>query len=137
MRRRAEDFNVITQVQRLTLQDAQADLRWPPQAAKLSAPLPDQPVVLYLYSDRRRPGDFASHFEAWGRLHAVSSNALLIDVALSADHDMRYTAHVSRFADWIREGKVFGILMAPCCESWSSARALEGTPRVLHLPETP
>ena len=130
----SQHFDVPTQVGQSTLRDALTSVAWLPAPC---APLQEQPVVLYLYSGRRRPGDFAEHFIAWGLLHGVTCHPLLIDVALSADHDMRQEAHVRKFESWIGSGKVLGILMAPPCESWSSARALEGNPRVLRLPEQP
>lgn len=52
----SQQFDVRAQVGQSTLRDALTSVAWLPAPC---APLQEQPVVLYLYSGRRRTGDFA------------------------------------------------------------------------------
>ena len=80
------------------------------------------PICLYIFSGRRRIGDFQFHFEQHSSQAAVHSQVLLIDLALSDDHDVGQQSLVETLLRWIRSGCVCAILLAPPCETWSQAR---------------
>ena len=80
------------------------------------------PICLYIFSGRRRNGDFQSHYEHHLRVAGLIGHVLLIDLALSDDHDVANSTLVNKLLEWIRSGCVVGVLLAPPCETWSEAR---------------
>ena len=87
-----------------------------------SPPFVQSPIFLYIFSGRRREGDFQSHLETILRNQGLSGKILMIDLALSDSHDVGREAFENMILDWIRNGFVAGILIAPPCETWSEAR---------------
>eukprot|EP00438_Fugacium_kawagutii_P015143 Skav220612 [mRNA] locus=scaffold507:296315:302257:- [translate_table: standard] len=83
------------------------------------------PVYLYVFSGRRRPGDYQQHVEELLTRHSIPGRVLLVDLALSECHNVYDSALVSKLMHWIRSGFVGALLIAPPCETWSAARALE------------
>ena len=88
-------------------------------------PFVQNPIFLYIFSGRRREGDFQSHLEAYMASYCINGQVLMIDLALSESHDVGQESFENLILDWIRRGFVGGILVAPPCETWSEARYLE------------
>eukprot|EP00438_Fugacium_kawagutii_P005045 Skav203636 [mRNA] locus=scaffold1120:146269:148289:- [translate_table: standard] len=98
------------------------------------------PVFVYLFSGRRRPGDYQTWVEYHLKSHGLSGNVLLLDLALSQHHDITSNALVKRILSWIRDGCVTAALLAPPCETWSEVRFVqetEGDPRPLRSRQNP
>eukprot|EP00438_Fugacium_kawagutii_P025724 Skav210480 [mRNA] locus=scaffold737:661111:661950:- [translate_table: standard] len=55
----------------------------------------------------------------------LTARILLIDLALSPKHDVYQKQLLSTIREWIFAGCVAGVLLAPPCETWSAARALD------------
>ena len=86
------------------------------------------PICLYIFSGRRRLGDFQSFFEEHLAAAGAHAQVLLLDLALSPDHDVGREGLVDMILRWIRTGAVCGVLLAPPCETWSQARYRKGGP---------
>ena len=82
------------------------------------------PIFLYVFSGRRRPGDYQGHLEAFLHTHHLQGRVLMIDLALSEAHDVGNERLEQLLVNWIRQGFVSGLLIAPPCEMWSEARYL-------------
>ena len=80
------------------------------------------PVFLYVYSGRRREGDFQQFAEHYIQQFQIRAHVLLIDLALNERHDATDETLVSTLLSWMRQGAVAGLLVAPPCETWSEAR---------------
>ena len=91
----------------------------------LRNPCVQNPVFLYIFSGRRRQGDFQSHLEMYMTRFSIPGYILMIDLALSEAHDVGREDFENLILAWIRQGFVGGILIAPPCETWSEARYLE------------
>ena len=95
---------------------------WPaPQAPRLTR----TPVYVYLYSGRRRQGDFQSQVEQLLARFSLQGQVLLLDLAISDNHDATQPKLTHTLLQWFRNGCVAGYLVAPPCETWSEARHLE------------
>lgn len=82
------------------------------------------PVFLYVFSGRRRSGDFQFHLEKCLSDANLNAKVLLLDLAISDKHDV-YNEHLlTTIRQWILAGYVAGILTAPPCETWSEVRHL-------------
>ena len=88
-------------------------------------PVVQTPIFLYIFSGRRREGDFQSHLEALMAQHNFVGHILMIDLALSDSHDVGQETFENLILNWIRQGWAAGILIAPPCETWSEARHLD------------
>ena len=99
------------------------------------------PVCLYVYSGRRRDGDFQQYAEQYIDMLQLTARVLLIDLALSDHHDATSESLVGTLLRWMRGGAVAGLLVAPPCETWSEARNLPGTtsacPRPIRTADQP
>lgn len=84
--------------------------------------MPTTPVFLYMFSGRRREGDWQSHLENYMATYAVTGHVLMIDLALSSEHDVTSPALFRAFFGSIQQTRIAGILLAPPCETWSQAR---------------
>ena len=80
------------------------------------------PICLYIFSGRRREGDFQSFFEQEVYRVRIRARVLLLDLALDDSHDVANEVLVQQILSWIHDGAVCGILLAPPCETWSQAR---------------
>lgn len=103
-------------------------------------PTVDNPIFLYIFSGRRREGDFQQFAEQHLAQQQCSGRILLIDLALSTDHDVYDERLVSLIIAWMKNGVIAGVLVAPPCETWSEARFLEAdtsSPRPLRSNEDP
>ena len=56
--------------------------------------------------------------------HQISGRVLLIDLAISKNHDVGDPRLIGTILSWIAQGAISGILIAPPCETWSEARWL-------------
>ena len=87
-------------------------------------PLRHVPIYLYVFSGRRRPGDFQQHLETLLFQRQLSGHVLLLDLAISNKHDVNDRELVHKLINWVRMGVVGGVLVAPPCETWTEARFL-------------
>ena len=102
---------------------------WPaPQAPRLTR----TPVYIYLYSGRRRHGDFQSQVEHFLTRFSSKGQVLLLDLAISERHDATQPTLINTLLQWFHSGCVAGFLAAPPCETWSEVRHLEVD--ALHAP---
>lgn len=100
----------------------------------------NNPVFIYVFSGRRRLGDFQFHVEESLARHRCQGRVLLLDLALSPLHDVYQPRLMNTILSWIHGGVVGGLLAAPPCETWSEARHLpaEGkAPRPLRSSANP
>eukprot|EP00438_Fugacium_kawagutii_P007368 Skav218581 [mRNA] locus=scaffold2610:492381:493388:+ [translate_table: standard] len=81
-----------------------------------------KPVYLYIFSGRRRDGDYQHFVECFLSKYAEEGQILLVDLALSKLHDVTDNTLLSQFLEWYRCGFVAAMLVAPPCETWSQAR---------------
>eukprot|EP00438_Fugacium_kawagutii_P007657 Skav232205 [mRNA] locus=scaffold2626:124620:126008:+ [translate_table: standard] len=81
-----------------------------------------KPVFLYIFSGRRREGDFQFQIEKYLDETHQEGQVLLVDLALSPKHDVYQEELLRTFKTWIAEGWVAGLLLAPPCETWSEVR---------------
>eukprot|EP00438_Fugacium_kawagutii_P023754 Skav215448 [mRNA] locus=scaffold2193:79290:80330:+ [translate_table: standard] len=81
-----------------------------------------KPVYLYIFSGRRRVGDYQHFVEYFLTKYAEDGQVLLVDLALSPSHDVTDTQLMNQFLEWYRSGFVAAVLAAPPCETWSQAR---------------
>eukprot|EP00438_Fugacium_kawagutii_P017753 Skav224498 [mRNA] locus=scaffold1478:110944:117147:- [translate_table: standard] len=98
------------------------------------------PVYLYVFSGRRREGDFQMQIERFLEEVHVSGQVLLVDLALSTKHDVYKEELLATFKHWIANGWVAGLLIAPPCETWSEVRNIqdaEHDPRPLRSAQEP
>ena len=135
----SQPFQVVSQIQLQQIRDRAVHVQWPRTDALLFR---RTTVVVYLYSGRRREGDFMSHAQAFGSTLGLNVKVLLVDLALSEHHDMLDVRKYLWLCARVKSGEVAAILAAPPCETWSRARArqlLDGSsgPRVLRTPESP
>ena len=112
--------------------------QWPsPQ----SVPLTARPVFLYVYSGRRRDGDFKQYADMYIQQHCMEATVLLIDLAISEHHDAIDEKLVSLLLRWMHGGAIAGLLVAPPCETWTEARHVPsmnpGAPRPIRTAKHP
>eukprot|EP00438_Fugacium_kawagutii_P021808 Skav230858 [mRNA] locus=scaffold1335:27242:32707:+ [translate_table: standard] len=132
------DAHVPTQI-RIQLDRADAvTWTWPLMSSRL---LVRQPVYLYVFSGRRRQGDYQFHVEDFCRQYSEDGRVLLVDLALSPLHDVTNMNLMNTFLEWFRCGFIAALMVAPPCETWSQARhnkiAMQKTPRPLRSSEFP
>ena len=99
------------------------------------------PIFLYVFAGRRRPGDYQSHAEHCFQQYQIQGRVLLLDLAISPKHDVSQPQLTHQLTCWIRSGIIAAILVAPPCETWSEARFNEiagvATPRPLRSSTDP
>ena len=88
--------------------------RAPPQHA--------EPIFLYVFSGRRREGDYQHHVMTKLAARQLPGQVLLLDLALSPKHDVTNPTLVPRLLSWFAEGAIAGLLVAPPCETWTEVR---------------
>eukprot|EP00438_Fugacium_kawagutii_P016851 Skav219683 [mRNA] locus=scaffold817:72948:78818:+ [translate_table: standard] len=117
-----EDFDVVAnlaeQIQRE--RNKQYVFPTPPQI-----PVWTNPIYLYVFSGRRRKGDYQEHLEQILAERSLTGRVLLIDLALSEDHNVYDDCLVATLVNMIKHGAIAALLIAPPCETWSNARTLE------------
>ena len=86
------------------------------------------PVFLYVYSGRRREGDFQQFAEQYIATLQLHAQVMLIDLALNPRHDATDEQLMATLLNWMRHGAVAGLLVAPPCETWTEARNMQDTP---------
>lgn len=77
---------------------------------------------MYIFSGRRRDLDFQHYVESLLQQKNIEGQVLLIDLAISDDHDVSNPMLINNLLTLLRSGAVQGILLAPPCETWSQAR---------------
>lgn len=63
-----------------------------------------KPIIIYVFSGRRRKGDFQHHVERHLAAHGLESQILLLDLAISESHDVGNPAFVAQILRWIHAG---------------------------------
>eukprot|EP00438_Fugacium_kawagutii_P015216 Skav228710 [mRNA] locus=scaffold3960:153821:158698:- [translate_table: standard] len=86
--------------------------------------LTSHPLFLYVFSGRRRLQDYQHWVEFYLGLYRLNGRVLLLDLALSEEHDVGDIELMNTLLRWVREGAVAALLLAPPCETWSEARFL-------------
>eukprot|EP00438_Fugacium_kawagutii_P030957 Skav228891 [mRNA] locus=scaffold194:214370:219709:+ [translate_table: standard] len=110
------------QLQRQLQAERNRQYRLTPQ---IPVSIKQKPIFVYVFSGRRRKGDFQTFIEHHLARHSLQGQTLLLDLALSDSHDVGNAELVTRLLDWISSGAVGGLLLAPPCETWSEARYRE------------
>ena len=72
----------------------------PPQAPSVMY----DPIFLYVFSRRRRPGDYESQMQTLFERYPLKGRVLLLDLALSDLRNARHTTVVDRFLRWMTQG---------------------------------
>lgn len=129
-----QETDVSFQMGLLVQEESAGTWSWPTTVPR---PLSELAIFLYVFSGRRREGDYQSHVERLLRVHGVSGRVLMIDLALSASHNVYDSALVETLLHWIHAGAVATLLVAPPCETWSEARNQTGGPRPLRTRAAP
>ena len=118
----AEQWNATDVTAQLRLQlhkQYQRQYRFPaPQAP----PMLTDPIYLYVFSGRRRQGDYEHFIMQMLPQHHMRGRVLLLDLALSPAHDVTNTHLVEQLLTWFTQGAIAGMLIAPPCETWSEIR---------------
>ena len=114
-----QELSVPHQVRKQLDSMAQRRYQWP---AVRSPGMVSSPLFLYVYSGRRREGDFQSHVETYLDKFQFPGRVLMLDLALSDNHDITNDDLVAKLLQWFRAGIIAGLLVAPPCETWSEAR---------------
>ena len=115
----SEPYDVVAQIQQQQLRDASLTISWhsiPKAVTRYTI------VLVYLFSGRRREGDFMEHAQQLSHDFGLTVSVLLIDLALSDQHDMMNTERVERLLRKLRSQEIAAVLAAPPCETWSRAR---------------
>eukprot|EP00438_Fugacium_kawagutii_P033167 Skav231895 [mRNA] locus=scaffold960:54432:56540:+ [translate_table: standard] len=103
--------------------------------------LTSHPIFVYVFSGRRRLWDYQYWIEHFLAQYDLSGRVLLLDLALSDDHDVGNPQLMHQLLQWLRGGAVAAMLLAPPCETWSEARFLDTgkdtDPRPLRSAEDP
>lgn len=106
-----------------------------------SMPLISEPICLYVFSGRRRDGDYESHVMQKLGSRSLPGRVLLLDLALSPSHNVYEKSLVETLLTWFRSGAIAGLLIAPPCETWSEVRweltEEPNAPRPLRTSEDP
>ena len=87
-----------------------------------SPPLHSDPSFLYIFSGRRREGDYEYHVMTQLAEHQLAGRVLLLDLALSPAHDVSQPELLPKLLSWFAAGAIGGLLVAPPCETWSEVR---------------
>ena len=88
-------------------------------------PIVQNPIFVYIFSGRRRVGDYQSQLESLLDQAGQTAHILMLDLALSPRHDVGNATLLTQIKSWIAAGAVGGVLIAPPCETWSEARYLQ------------
>ena len=83
------------------------------------------PIYVYVFSGRRRQGDFQFQVETLLQKYHLRGHVLLLDLAISEEHDVGDERLIQTIITWIHQGAVAGLLLAPPCETWTEARFIE------------
>lgn len=111
--------DVVHQLRQQLSKESQRHVQFP---AYVPVPVSSKPVFLYLFSGRRREGDIQCHLEEFCSGWTIDCHILLVDLALSPEHDVTNPTLMHKFVNWLVSGKVAGLMLAPPCETWSEAR---------------
>ena len=136
----SEPYHVVVQIQQQHRRDLAFRVQWPRVAQLLCR---RTFVVAYLFSGRRRNGDFMSQVQQIGDQFGLTVSVLLVDnLALSEQHDMLDPQKYKWLKDRLQAQEISAVLAAPPCETWSRARnnqlsTTNGGPRVLRTPQSP
>ena len=82
----------------------------------------NEPIFLYVFSGRRRQGDYQSHVMQKLHQRGLPGRVLLLDLALSPTHDVAQPHLVPMLLSWFTQGAIAGLLVAPPCETWTEVR---------------
>ena len=81
-----------------------------------------KPVFVYVFSGRRRVGDYQAALEKHLSTYEVEGQVLLLDLAISPLHDVTQDHLLQLLLGWCAAGFIASGLIAPPCETWSEAR---------------
>ena len=112
-------YDIIRRMQAQQSVDLSTTVRWPFNAAALQR---QTSVFVYIFSGRRRPGDFMSYAQTLGEAFGLNVQILLVDLALSDQHNMLDKSKCEWLCDMLRRREICAVLVAPPCETWSKAR---------------
>lgn len=82
------------------------------------------PIYLYVFSGRRREGDYQFWVERYLHVFNQSGRVLLLDLALSEAHHVGNRDLMDTLMSWMTQGVIAALLVAPPCETWTEARYL-------------
>eukprot|EP00438_Fugacium_kawagutii_P011058 Skav221285 [mRNA] locus=scaffold2775:210456:211586:+ [translate_table: standard] len=117
-----DDFDVVTNLEEQIQRERAKQYAFPVPPCVPAWP---HPIYLYVFSGRRRPGDYQSHVEHLLQERQLPGRVLLIDLALSDKHNVYDDDLVATLVQMIRVGAIGSLLIAPPCETWSNARTLD------------
>ena len=132
------ELSVPCQIDRQLQLVHQRTYHWPdPQLSPFTA----SPVLLYVYSGRRRKGDFKFFADQFIQRRNLAVQVMLIDLAISDQHDAIDERLVSLLLRWMHGGAIAALMVAPPCETWTEARRIpchnSGAPRPVRTAEHP
>ena len=115
------ESSVAWQLQQQIVRERNKQYRFP---APQSVPVSSQPIFLYVFSGRRREGDYEFHMTRFLQQENIECRVLQLDLAISEEHNVRRPALVDKLLGWFSQGYIGGLLVAPPCETWTEARFL-------------
>ena len=118
------ECSVAWQLQQQIIRERNKQYLFP---APQSVPVTSQPIILYVFSGRRREGDYEFHMTEFLRQENIECRILQLDLAISDEHNVRRPALVDKLLGWFSQGCIGGLLVAPPCETWTEARSLPTT----------
>lgn len=132
------EAHVPTQIHEELQKEHQKGWTWPVVQPRL---LVRKPVFLYVFSGRRRKNDYQQFVEQFLREQGQDGQVLLIDLALSPQHDVTGHHLFDLFRSWFCCGCIASLLIAPPCETWSQARRnptdVQNAPRPIRSAQFP
>lgn len=113
------NVDVVHQLRKITAKDKNRRLFFP---RPVERPISSAPIYLYIFSGRRRDYDFQHFVEHYLCTWSLQGVVVLIDLAISAKHDVGNPELITKLRAMLQQGAVQGLLLAPPCETWSQAR---------------
>lgn len=114
-----DECDPVTQIRRQLQKESMKQYHFPSVVHRW---IDRTPVFLYVFSGRRRQGDYQEQVEKHLRVFGITGWVLLLDLAISPDHDVADPTLVANLIRWLRDGYIASLLVAPPCESWSEVR---------------
>ena len=105
-----QECDIPWQLTQQLKREASIRYTWPPRIAR---PMIHAPLFVYVYSGRRREGDYQHFVEKYLHEFGIAGRVLLLDLALSSRHDVTSRELLRTLMLWIRQGAVAALLLAP------------------------